>query len=171
MTPLFKTIPAKITFILTLLIVISATCFAQPAGLQGKRFIIGLEVATGPSFTFLNDYRYLDYYNSTGNTVWQEEPSPFGFVIKPTLYLEYILTRKSSLQVLGRYFTRKVDVESYAGPTSQNSTLVTYHPTERTKATFISGGLRYKFYVNDALAPIGTYQTVALEYNLMHYAI
>lgn len=162
----------KITLVIALFLGAHLSSFTQPAGFQGKRFIIGLEAPSGLTFSLnQDDYSYATEDFKNGYLNFEADSySPVGYVIKPTLYLEYILNRKSSLQVYGRFFTRKVDVTSFqAVDPITNNYLVSYHPTERTKASFISGGLRYKWFKHEGLNPIGTYRTIAIEYNMMKY--
>ena len=148
-------------------IFISIIANAQAPGYMGKKVSIGIDVpmiVTGFDIFGLTDgdYYYVKPNPSGGTSYANHEYSTIVFKYKPTLFLDFVLSRRTSIQVIARYFTSKVDVHSYYIDTLGST--VTYDPSDRSKTRSIAFGLRYKLFYGYGISPIGKYFSFGLEY-------
>ena len=151
------------SIVLGIQFLISHPASAQAPGFLGKRLIIGIEAPMIAGY----DLRKSDfqYYTLTDNGNLNEielDYSDFYFRIKPTVYLEYVLNRKTSLQAFGRFFSAKVDITPFSNYVNFNE--VTFYPTDRAKSQTTSFGLKYKVFRKESLSPVGKYMSFGLEY-------
>ncbi|MGB0805479.1 MAG: hypothetical protein ACPGRC_02245 [Salibacteraceae bacterium] len=168
---IFKGMKPFIAFIL--FATFQLTAASQVSGFLGKRFVVGLEIPTTLKLGIWNDHHY-DYgtYNEYGNLTNIPDYKQVSIKYRPTIRLEYVITRKNSLEGIIRIFNPRVNTPSltenytdiYGNISSKN-----YIPKERVKMKTMSFGLRYKWFSGAAISPIGIYQVIGLEYSRMKF--
>ncbi|MFT6802943.1 MAG: hypothetical protein ACJA2N_002134 [Salibacteraceae bacterium] len=166
-----KVIHSLIT--LVILTGISSVGFSQVSGFLGKKLIIGVEVSSMVKFNLLSDFDYkYGTYNASGNFVQGPEYSQVNLRYRPTIRLEYVISRKNSIQGIVRIFNPMVDAPNYivGQPTSWGATEeFVYKPKDRVKMKTINFGLNYKWYMGDALSPVGVFMTLGFEYSQIKF--
>ncbi len=162
----------KILFpiLLVSLLAVSIHTYGQVSGYLGKRILVGFEV---PCIVKLNlmspiDYTY-GYYNENHNFVNTNEYAKVNFLYRPTFKVEYVFTRKSTVQMFVRIFNPKVDIPIFTR--DSNSQTLSYTPKSRVKMNTINIGVKYKLYFGDAVSPIGFYNSFGLEYSRMKFDV
>lgn len=117
--------------------------------------------------TKADNYQYYEI-QSDGYLDYTEKDYFFLYYkIKPTVNVEFVLNRKSSIQAFGRFFSSRIDITSFTDTVGTGSGLVdrtTFYPTDRAKAKSMSFGLKYRLFTNSALNPVGKYISFGLEY-------
>jgi len=103
---------------------------AQVPGYMGKRMILGVENSASLNFPVL---LYLDKYNRYY----------FGPAVSTAFRMDYVLSNRKALSVCVRHFSKKFQVENYAGDPAQ----------ERLHLIFYSVGM--KRYTRRSIAPLG----------------
>lgn len=157
--------------ILTFVLIAQMNATSQVSGFLGKRLIIGFEVPATLKVGIWNDYEYTyGTYESDGNFVSREAYGSVSLKYRPTVKLEYVVSRKSSLQFFTRFFTPKVDAAGFRETQAKEGfNRFSFTPKEKVKMRTINIGLSYKWYAGDAICPIGVYQTVGVEYSMMKF--
>jgi hypothetical protein len=156
----------NISFVILIIFttIIGGTSHAQAPGYMGKRFLVGIEVpmVAGLDFSKENfDYRT---YNADGTYDYLSGATYSELFIryKPSVTLEFVLNRKSSLQVFAQYSSAKTDIGDFTE--ESNGNLNTFYPSGRVPANTIAYGLRYKKFKKSGLNPVGKYFSFGLEY-------
>lgn len=157
---------------------ISFHCQSQVSGFLGKRFIIGVEVpamvkfSLNPGIFDSDDFSYGYYAESDGDYVSTKKYKELSIVYRPTIKLEYVMSRKTSIEGIFRFFSPRVESPDFSENYRIGSTTFTriYVPIERVKMNTTSFGLRFKWYAGDAISPIGIYQAIGMEYSQMKFA-
>lgn len=160
-------------FITVMLLIVNLS-FGQAPGFMGKKLIIGAEASMivvlngvsllggGPT-----DFQYIRMDESGEPYIEYVELNGLSFNIKPTFYVEYVLNRKSSLQLMTRMFNSLQDVTGYYE--QEGSSSYYYYPTDKVKSKTFSLGIRYKKFKGSSINPVGKYFSVGLEYATMKF--
>lgn len=165
-------------YILLAIIVLSANfTFGQAPGFMGKRLLIGAEAPMIVSFPGISlfqlgaedNYQYVRTDEAGETYLETVEAGGVKFNIKPSIYVEYVLNRKSSLQLMARMFNSKQDVTGYL--LEDGNSTYQYYPTDQVKTQSISIGLKYKKFKDSGINPVGKYFSVGLEYSTMKFLI
>ncbi|UTW65045.1 hypothetical protein KFE94_10165 [bacterium SCSIO 12643] len=146
---------------------------AQAPGFLGKRFMIGLEASTFANPGLFQEKEPYYTISSSGNIQTDyDKYSTFNFRIKPSLNIEYVLNRKTSIQAFVKYYSKAVDAEIYRDTIHEygEAVFVDFYPTERIKMNAISFGGKFKFFGRDHINPVGSYWSVGMEYVLQTLA-
>ena len=157
---LFKT---SLTFFI-LILTVSTGSYGQAPGFMGKRFLIGFEAPMIAGFDFFdrsNDYTYYEVTSKNELKPIDHDYSKFYYKVKPTLSLEYVFNRKSSVQVFGRFFKSKNDITNYY--TEIAGSTYNFYPKGRVAIQSNSFGLKYKLIRGSGINPVGKYYTFGLE--------
>ena len=139
----------------------TSSAYSQAPGFMGKNFSIGLEVPMVVSFGVLSydDYSY-QTKNENGDLVGNGNSyNSISYRYKPTLYFEYTMNRKTSVQLFGRFYKRKEDVDKYYDTITGDY----YYPSDRANTQTLAFGLKFKFFKGDNINPVGKYFFVGIE--------
>ncbi len=156
----------KIILCIVIAFNLSLNILAQAPGFLGKKFLIGFEapmIVTGISISGeTEDYNYYTTDESGDLVPINRDYSNLAYKVKPTLLVEYVLDRRSSLQIFGRFFGSNTNVEGFY---SDSATVYNYyHPSDRAKTRTIAAGIKYKKFLSGGLNPVGKYLGYGLEY-------
>lgn len=155
------------------LFIIPLNLNAQAPGFLGKRFMIGVEASTFANPGLFQEK--MPYYTLSSNGNIQtdyDKYSTFNFRIKPSVNIEYVFNRKTSLQAFVKYYSKSVDAETYRDTIHEygEAVLTDFYPTERVKMNAISFGGKFKFFGRNHINPVGSYWSVGMEYVLQTLA-
>jgi len=144
-----------VSFCTALFFTFTLSSYAQISGYQGKRFLIGFSLPMSAGY----DLKSENFYYATPKGAAQlKDISWFYYRVKPTVYLEYVVNRKSSFQVFSRFMSSKIDIKPIG---IKNSV---YYPTDRMNVNSIAMGLKYKLFIGANINPIGHYFAISIEY-------
>ena len=136
---------------------------AQAPGYLGKRFLIGIEAPMIGGYDLRkNNFEYMVENSKGSYRLENKDFFPLYFKIKPTINVEFVLNRKTSIQAFGRFFSSKIDITPFydtVGTENQK-----FYPIDRAKAKTVSFGLKYKIFTGDGLSPVGKYISFGAEY-------
>lgn len=136
---------------------------AQAPGYLGKRFLIGIELPMVAGIDIKRDnFSYLEEDKNGNFSKVSKDYFFLYYKVKPTVNLEYVLNRKSSIQVFGRFFSSKIDISPFYD--TVGTEIQQFYPIDRAKAKTTSFGLKYKIFTGDGLSPVGKYISFGAEY-------
>ena len=152
---IFKTI-GLFSIVLGIQFLISHPASAQAPGFLGKRLIIGIEAPMIVGYDLKkSEYQYYSLRENGEMKRLELDYSDFYFRIKTTVYLEYVLNRKTSIQAFGRLFSSKVDITTFSEYI--NNKKIDFYPNDRANTQTTSFGLKYKIFRKESLNPVGKY--------------
>lgn len=147
---------SKWAIALTIVLTNAGTVSAQ--GYIGKKFAIGFELPMNMGINSQSSFTYKtpDKFGELQDV--EIDPEKWYFNARPSINLELILNRKSSIQILYRYFTDVIDVSDFIYQGER------YYPNAKSRMNSQGMGLKYRFWRRDGLSPLGKYLSFGVEY-------
>ncbi len=153
--PFYKNL-SKWVMVFSFILTSISSVFAQ--GYIGKRFAIGFELPLNMGIISQQNFTYKspDEYGDLQTVPMDIEK--WYLNARPSINLELILNRKSSIQAIYRYFTDVIDVGGFQHQQEQ------YYSNSKSRMNSQGYGLKYRHWRRDGLSPLGKYLSFGVEY-------
>jgi hypothetical protein len=144
---------------------------AQVPGYMGKRFAFGIDIAT--TLWQRGDYQYGQYSDTGAYEQTLDLYRNIYVIIRPTIKLEYAISRKNSIHTFARFFSTKIDASKVDIPYLDDEGLTRYYiytPKDLVKMSGINLGIKLTHYFGRQISPIGFYNSFGIEYSKMTFS-